>query len=121
MKALSIRQPWAWLIVNGYKDIENRTWRSSFRGSIYVHTGQKLLTDDFQVQRDYIEKLGLVLPDSFNLGAIIGEITITDCIDTSVNPWFCGPFGFVLSDPIAYPEPISCKGRLGLLGIPFLG
>ena len=26
MKALSIRQPWAWLIVNGYKDVENRTW-----------------------------------------------------------------------------------------------
>ena len=30
--ALSIRQPWAWLIVNGYKDIENRDWKTHYRG-----------------------------------------------------------------------------------------
>jgi len=32
MKALSILQPWAWLVVNGHKDIENRTWGTGFRG-----------------------------------------------------------------------------------------
>ena len=41
MKALSIRQPWAWLIVAGYKDVENRTWATDFRGRIYVHAGQR--------------------------------------------------------------------------------
>ena len=30
--ALSIQQPWAWFIVNGYKDVENRTWSTKFRG-----------------------------------------------------------------------------------------
>lgn len=37
MKALSIQQPWAWLIVNGYKDVENRDWNTKFRGRFYVH------------------------------------------------------------------------------------
>ncbi|WP_245839042.1 ASCH domain-containing protein [Yersinia kristensenii] len=37
MKALSIRQPWAWLIVNGYKDIENRTWNTKCRGPVLIH------------------------------------------------------------------------------------
>ncbi|MEI3544750.1 MAG: ASCH domain-containing protein [Alphaproteobacteria bacterium] len=38
---LSIRQPWAWLIVNGYKDIENRTWPTHFRGKVLIHAGKK--------------------------------------------------------------------------------
>jgi hypothetical protein len=32
LKAISIRQPWAWLIVNGYKDVENRIWAANVRG-----------------------------------------------------------------------------------------
>ena len=37
MKAISIRQPWAWLIVQGYKDIKNRTWAAKYRGPILIH------------------------------------------------------------------------------------
>jgi len=40
MRALSVKQPWAWLIVNGYKKIENRNWPTSFRGRIYIHAGR---------------------------------------------------------------------------------
>jgi hypothetical protein len=40
MKALSIMQPWAWLIVNGLKDIENRKWSTDFRGEFLVHAGK---------------------------------------------------------------------------------
>ena len=40
--ALSIRQPWAWLIVNGHKDIENRDWPTNFRGRLLVHAGQTM-------------------------------------------------------------------------------
>ena len=45
MKALSIMQPWAWLIVNGHKAIENRTWRCHVRGPILIHAGKKLDED----------------------------------------------------------------------------
>ena len=47
MKALSIRQPWAWLIVNGHKDIENRQWRTHFRGKIYVHAAKGMTRGDY--------------------------------------------------------------------------
>ena len=39
LKAISIRQPWAWLIVNGYKDVENRIWATSLRGRVLIHAG----------------------------------------------------------------------------------
>jgi hypothetical protein len=45
MKALSIRQPWAWLIVHGVKDVENRTWRTNFRGRFLVHAGMRFDED----------------------------------------------------------------------------
>ena len=41
VKAISIMQPWAWLIVNGHKDIENRDWRTNFRGPVAIHAGKK--------------------------------------------------------------------------------
>lgn len=40
MKALSVRQPYAWLIVNGIKDIENRTWRTGYRGPVLIHASK---------------------------------------------------------------------------------
>jgi hypothetical protein len=39
MRTLSIRQPWAWLIVNGHKPVENRDWATSFRGPVLIHAG----------------------------------------------------------------------------------
>lgn len=41
MKVLSIRQPWAWLIMTGLKDIENRTWNTDFRGRFAIHASKK--------------------------------------------------------------------------------
>ena len=41
MKALSIKQPWASLIAHGIKDIENRNWKTHFRGRIYIHASAK--------------------------------------------------------------------------------
>lgn len=34
---LSVRQPWAWLMVNNLKDVENRSWYTKFRGRLYIH------------------------------------------------------------------------------------
>ena len=39
MKAISIKQPWASLIAHGIKDIENRTWRTNYRGRVLIHAG----------------------------------------------------------------------------------
>lgn len=37
MKVLSVKQPWAWLITNGIKQVENRTWKTNHRGDLLIH------------------------------------------------------------------------------------
>jgi len=120
MKALSIRQPWAWLICVGYKDIENRQWSTKFRGRIYVHAGKTtedtipslnisehwILTNLTQEQRIAYQVAVQ------NRGAIIGEVDIVNCVTKSESPWFTGKFGFVLANPFLYEKPIPCKGKL---------
>lgn len=117
MRALSIRQPWAWLVVNGYKDIENRTWSTAFRGRIYVHAGRRTINDDYPEQREYVTRAGIVIPARLPRGAIVGEVTIAGCVDNSDSPWFCGPFGFTLVDAIAYETPVPCRGQLGFFSV----
>ena len=115
MKALSIRQPWAWLIVNGHKDIENRNWPTRFLGRVYVHAGLKIETDDFPGLRRVAYQRGFDLPGpgEVDVGVIVGEVDIVGCVTYSDSPWFVGRYGFQLANPVAYDEPIPCKGSLG--------
>ena len=117
MRALSIRQPWAWLVVHGYKDIENRTWSAGFRGRIYVHAGRRMVADDYPGQRQYIAEAGIVIPAELPRGAIVGEVTISGCLSASESPWFCGPYGFILEDPVAYETPVPYRGQLGFFPV----
>jgi hypothetical protein len=138
MKALSIRQPWAWLIVRPdltcpgkrsiadlageIKDIENRSWPTKVRGRVLVHAAQGM------TQREYDEVSLMLLDDSFKVdtmptfkalqrGGIIGSVDIVDCVTTSESPWFFGEFGFVLRD--AKPLPfVPFKGSLGFFEVP---
>lgn len=129
MKALSIRQPWAWLICMGIKDIENRDWATSFRGRIYVHAGNRFDTEALVDSRlcHWLDKSLISLEDgividqlhrTWRQGAIIGEVDITDCVwiqnlglPATKSPWFDGNFGFVLANPVLYKNPIPYKGR----------
>lgn len=117
MRALSIRQPWAWLVVNGHKNVENRTWATRFRGRIYVHAGQRIVPDDYPEQRAYVGESGIVIPAELARGAIVGEVTITGCLDFSDSPWFCGPYGFTLAEPVAYENPVPYRGQLGFFPV----
>lgn len=111
MKAISIRQPWAWLIVNGYKDIENRSWRTKYRGQVLIHASQGVKKAEYERAKELTDRLGIDLPTSFETGGIVGVAIITDCVEQSESPWFFGEKGFVLSD--ARPlEFIQMKGRL---------
>ena len=51
MKALSIRQPWAWLILNAGKDVENRGSRWVYRGPVLIHVGASLTKDEYRAWR----------------------------------------------------------------------
>lgn len=118
MKALSIRQPWAWLIVNGHKDVENRKWTSSFRGEFYVHASSKLyatIAERERIRQWVWTRFGIDLPEDheFPIGGIVGRARVIGVVDeTSISPWFEGPHGFLLDDARTLPfRPY--KGHLG--------
>lgn len=117
LRALSIMQPWAWLIVNGHKDIENRDWRCHRRGPVLIHAGKRIDRDamvDLRARRHPVtgERLALDLPESFETGGIVGQAVIAGCVERSDSSWFVGRFGIVIRD--ALPTPfVACKGALG--------
>jgi len=93
MKALSIKQPWASLIAHGIKDIENRTWKTHFRGRIYIHSSAKDSGSLYELLNDkQIEAMSNhwtaapPFPDR-PLSAIIGEVDIIDCVMNHPSIW----------------------------------
>lgn len=119
MKAISIRQPWAWAIVHAGKDVENRTWRTPFRGRVLIHAAARVVPADYQSAIRTIAAItGRHEPGAgaVRLGGIIGEATVVDCVDGHGSPWFFGPYAFVLAD--AKPLPfMPCRGRLGFFEV----
>jgi hypothetical protein len=109
LRALSIMQPWSWLIANGHKDIENRSWPTRFRGRIMIHAGKKFDGDDDAEEWDWPH---IDRPKDFDMGGIVGECEIVDCVTSSKSRWFFGPYGFVIRN--ARPLPFQpCRGMLG--------
>ena len=125
MKALSIRQPWAWAIINAGKRIENRSWNCRYRGPILLHASQGMTADEYMdFYQFYDGEFGeeptfLLLPAFGNLqrGGIVGRAVIVDCVTESNDPWFFGPYGIVLDEVEPLPfRPL--KGMLGLFEVP---
>jgi len=122
MRALSIRQPWAWLILHGGKDIENRNWPTKVRGRVLIHASATMTHDDYRFCAEYV-RLNLpwakiIIPPMLMLkrGGIVGSVEITSCVASSESPWFVGEFGFVLAKPEVLPFAAR-KGRLGFFEV----
>lgn len=115
--ALSIRQPWADLVMWGIKDVENRTWATKFRGRLLVHAGRR-------VDREAVDCLeewyGVVLPEEYRprIGVLLGSVELTACVARHPSPFFHGPCGFVVRRPLELAEPVPCRGRLGIFPVP---
>ena len=108
---LSVQQPWAWLIVNGYKPVENRTWRTNVRARIWIHAGQTIDHVGYEWVRATFPHVPLP-SGGFARGGVIGHVDLIDCVTRHDSPWFVGPYGFVLANP----EPMEfypCRGQLG--------
>ncbi len=106
MKALSIKQPWAGLIAHGVKDIENRTWKTNFRGRFFIHASakwdersnsnnpkdlftweQRIAMSSSPVDHKFIDYGIIVKDEEMPLSAIIGEIDIIDCVINHPSIW----------------------------------
>jgi hypothetical protein len=122
MITLSIRQPWAWLIVHGHKDIENRDWKTPFRGRVLIHAGKAMARSYYDETLGALARAGLLPPgiptyEQLPRGGIVGEARIVDCVDASSSPWYIeGSYGFVIRE--ARPLPFyPVNGKLGFFDV----
>ena len=122
MKALTVRQPWAWSIFNAGKDVENRSWYTPLRGRVAIHAAQVLTRQQYKSACKYIRNSNrqIEIPslECLQRGAILGVVEITDCVRDSDSMWFEGRYGLVLARPKLLSQPIRCKGGLKLWYLP---
>ena len=128
MKTLTIINPWAGLILIGLKDVENRTWKTDYRGKLLIHSSKS--SKDLRTIEDYIERnilteeehLGLLNnPEAQTVcrsfGKIIGEVELVDCVQNHQSKWaekIEGTWHWVLKNPIIYDRFVEAKGKLKL-------
>lgn len=123
MKALSIRQPWAELIMQGRKTIELREWRTTHRGLLAIQAGKQV--DTASCRRHGLNS------DALPRGVIVGTVEVVEMVDFDPELWDAlrdqhlhpgpGPGnwrGWRLRNPRRLEEPIPCRGLPGLFQVP---
>lgn len=126
MKVISIIEPWASLIKEKVKYIETRSWKTNYRGKIYIHASLKKVPK----KDERINNLISLLKDKeFKYGHIIAEATLVDCIymdedflskiKENTQEYICGEYtigryAWVLKDIKELENPIPAKGNLGI-------
>lgn len=126
MKVLTIREPFATLIKNKVKYIETRSWKTNYRGELYIHSGLAKLSKDVKERKSLSE---LYNEDDLKYGYIICKCNLVDCIymtdefikeEKEKNPnnfiagrYEVGRYAWVLDD-IEPIKPIEAKGKLGI-------
>lgn len=117
--ALSVRQPWAWAIVQGGKDVENRAWRTShpallFRGRVAIHASSVMTQREYKEASDIIRILAgrCPAPALLERGCVVGSVEIVDAVHSHDSRWFSGPVGLIMRSPWPCP-PIPARGALG--------
>ncbi len=110
-RALSVRQPWAYAILHLGKDVENRPWRTHYRGRILIQAALK-------IEREEALKLKLS-PGELPTGAIVGSVEIVDCVRNSKSKWAIGgQWHWILKNPRYLAKLIPFKGALGFIRVP---
>jgi hypothetical protein len=114
VRALSVRQPWAYAILHLGKDVENRPRPTNYRGRILIQAS--LTTTDHE--RAAARRLGLD-SDALVRGAIVGDVEIYGCVDNSKSKWAVpGQWHWLLKNPRVLAKPIPFKGALGFMRVP---
>ena len=125
MKVISIKEPFATLIAKGIKKIETRSWKTNYRGELFIHASGKQLAKEF-IKNDFV--LDLIKNMDVNYGNIICKCNLVDCIymdegflnyinqnqiEYNLGEYKLGRYAWIIEDvePI-YPMP--AKGRLNI-------
>lgn len=119
---MTIKQPWATLIMQGDKRFEFRSWQTKYRGDLLIHAGKG-------IDKEAMKRLAKYLPDEIPLGKILGKVTLVNCIkmcpefkemllkensDIYTKSSFSENFGWQVEDVQVFDEPIEAKGHLSL-------
>ena len=122
MKVLTIKQPWATLIIQGDKRFEFRSWQTKYRGDLLIHAGKS-------IDKEAMKRLKKYLPEKLPLGKIIGKVKLVDCIkmssefkellikensDIYTKSSFEENYGWQVSNVERFSDPIEVNGKLGL-------
>lgn len=122
MKVLTIKQPWATLIIQGDKKFEFRSWQTKYRGELLIHAGKG-------IDKEAVKRLEKYLPKELPIGKILGKVTLVDCIkmspefkekllkensDIYTKSSFQENYGWLLDNVEVFNEPIEAKGHLSL-------
>lgn len=120
-KALTVKQPWAWAIVAGGKDVENRSWATKYRGPVLIHAGKAADADALTcpAMRRALGERGPALPAGFVVGqaVLVGCHHADWCWEESghCSPWAMeDSFHWQLDQRVMFGEPFAAKGKLGL-------
>jgi hypothetical protein len=125
MKCLSVRQPWAGLLLR-HKDVENRGWSTHYRGWLLIHAGKAFDMGAFDAvmellgpeDGDRIVKEMRVAPRYVRRG-IIGMVYITECSWVRKSRWHVeGNWGWYRTNAIEFFKAVPFKGQLGLFDVP---
>jgi hypothetical protein len=132
MRALSIRQPWAWAILHANKDVENRDWKPGnsarrHRGPFLIHASSGMTRDEYENGVDTLRAVSRINPflngftfppfEHLPRGGIVGRATLVDIVTESDSPWFFGSIGLMLAD-VAPTHFVPMKGALGFFDVP---
>ncbi|GAB6393605.1 MAG: ASCH domain-containing protein [Treponematales bacterium] len=119
MKALTVKNPWAWLIIHGEKDVENRSWRTNYRGRLLIHASKR--PEEIEpslpgqtTAEEIILLSALGESEPYN-GCILGSVELADCVLHSKSAWAEeGAWHWILRNPVPFDKPIPAKGSLWL-------
>ena len=122
MKVLTIKQPWATLIMQGNKRFEFRSWQTKYRGELLIHAGKG-------IDKEAVKRLANYLPQELPQGKILGKVTLVDCIKITpefkeellkenneiyTKSSFHENYGWQLEDVHVFNKTIDAKGHLSL-------
>ena len=142
VKALSIRQPWAWEIVHGIKVVEFRSWSTNYQGPLLIHAPKTIDFEWLSEERKWLASYDIGLPENLDHGGIVGIATLEKCVKRSepglwrrlynilldkrpspgIAPrrdsnWFSDNYGFILKDVQTLPFE-RYPGKLGFFDVP---
>lgn len=115
LRVLTVRQPWASLIIHGNKDVENRDWR--FPSTIPLPA--RIAVHAAAGEPESYEYLPQATTDQLPRGCVLGVVTVVRCNQDEDSPWARpGAWHWRLAYPQALVHPVRTRGRLGLLPVP---